>query len=229
MKTKLQVLTVIYHETEDHYRMAINAWKAFPIQCEITAVINKKFEGVEYPDNIHYIENDENCLSKAWNIGLKHIFQKHDIAFVSGLDSQSPTYLELMQMVESLEGKPKPGLVSATADGVKEYPVGVPVQHGDGSFSFFAIAKEAFEKVGNFDENFKPAYFEDNDYLERLWQSEYLPLRLPIRYFHVFQGTMKFGKESRTNYPVYMQKNLDYFKSKWHKVPNHLPDDIKFI
>lgn len=229
----MKILTVIYHENENHYNMALRSWGSMPKECEIVAVVNRKIDK-EYPKHVTYIENDENCLSKAWNIGLREIFKTEDIAFVSGLDSECPDLEELQIMVDRLKSNPKMGLISATHIGIGSKPiispVDVPVRHGDGSFSFFAITKECFERVGNFDERFKPAYFEDNDYLERLWTKGYKPLRLEsVQYFHLVQGTLKYGKESQENYPKYMQKNLELFKSIHGKIPDHLPEDIKFI
>lgn len=222
----MKALTVIYHETREHFNLALKAWASFPKEVKILAVINQKYD-IEYPKNIEYIANDENCLAKAWNIGLREIFKTEDYAIVSGLDSISPQLDQLEEMVKMLKENPKYGLVSAIPmdmyNGVEK------VQHGDGSFSFFIISKEAFEKVGDFDERFKPAYFEDNDYLERLWKAGYTPHRaLSVIYYHMFQGTIKYGTEIKRKYPVYMQKNLELFRSIYGKTPEHLPKDIKF-
>ena len=209
--------------------MALKAWASFPEDSEIVAVVNRKLEGVEYPDHIHYIENDENCLAKAWNIGLRHLFDNgHKEVFVSGLDSLCPDSSELDRVLGH-DGLGV-GIIGFRAEGMPiiggDYQ---PIQHGDGSFSFFLISKDCFNFVGRFDQRYKPAYFEDNDYLERLWDSGYKPLRNNGgSYFHIFQGTMKHGTDSKRNYPDYMQKNLELFVEDYGKVPDHLPSDIKF-
>lgn len=226
---KYAILTVIYHETPAHFNMALRTWKSFPEDAEIIAVINKRLDGVEYPDFITYLENDENCLARAWNMGLKYLFNKgYENVFVSGLDSESPNVDDLDVLAGAATDD---GFSAATPLGMQSLGVAnqLPVKHGDGSFSFFCINKDCFELVGDFDEGFKPAYFEDNDYLERMWQEGLRPVRRQdVQYFHIFQGTVKNGEDIKREYPVFMQKNLEYFREKWGFTPPHLPSDIKF-
>lgn len=225
-------LTVVYHETPAHFNMAKKAWGSID-NTKTVAVINKALKYHNYPQGIKYIQNRENNLSMAWNRGLKSIFTTCDYAVVMGLDSIAPEPEQVQELIEALENNPNLGLVSAT--GVAGYvfrltqPSWTPVKHGDGSFSFFVISKEAFQKVGEFDTNFSPAYFEDNDYLERLWEAGYTPMRAEhISYYHVFQGTIKRGDGISKKYADFMNKNLNYFRQKWGKTPDHLPPDIRF-
>lgn len=226
------VLTVIYHESDEHYNMAKQAWKSFPEDSEIMAVVNRKMDK-EYPSNIKYLYNTENCLSKAWNMGLRDLFKRHDYVVVSGLDSIAPVESEINQMITYLQTNPKIGLVSATPRGSYERIHSLArtfdVEHGDGSFSFFILSKEAFETVGKFDENFKPAYFEDDDYLVRLRNAGYTPKRLQhVQYFHVRQGTVKHGNDIQKAYTDFMARNLEYYRKKWGHTPPHLPPNIEF-
>lgn len=221
------ILTVIYNETATHYSVTSNALSYMLLPgIETYAVVNKRYEKGKYPEKITYIENDENCLAKAWNLGLREIFKNHDFAVVTGNDSILPTKTQLDSMIECLGKNPLYGIVSAIPKGM----VGgdKPIKHGDGSFSLFAISKKTFEDVGGFDEDFKPAYFEDNDYLERLWQKGYTPRQLDIVYYHIFQATMKYGDEIKRSYGEYMNKNLELFRKKYGKTPDHLPSDIHF-
>lgn len=226
------VLTVIYHESDEHLTMAIRAWECFEgYTPEIVGVVNKKLYSAHYPSYVTYIENDENCLASAWNKGLTELFKRHDYVVVSGLDSMvRPEILESLEVL--VEQHPDAGLWSITPEAMAGGTVEdttVPIRHGDGSFSFFIISKKLFGKVGGFDERYKPAYFEDNDYLERCWQAGYTPVRHQyLTYYHIFQGTMKYGHDSFKNYPIYMQDNLELFKSTYGKVPDHLPSDITF-
>ena len=222
----LPVLTVIYHENIQHFNMALKAWKSFP-KSEKYAVINRKLEDVLYPDNIIYLENDENCLARAWNIGLKNIFEKHDVAIVSGLDSEAPTRFHIRNMIMLAKSDPTIGIVSANC--TNHLRGEVPIEHGDGSFSFFVITRKAFQKIGDFNERYKPAYFEDNDYLERAWEAGYKPIKmLDAKYFHIFQGSMKYGPEAKRKYSEFMNRNLEIFKKEYGKVPDHLPPNIRF-
>lgn len=230
--TELAFLTVIYHETDAHVQMARSMLSSLPEGIYKHALVNKikdtstldPFDSVEY--------NDENCLAKAWNKGLTYLFNKgYKRVLVTGMDQIVDDKLveDLYRFVNTY---PEAGFWSATASNDlvnrKDKLASTPVEHGDSSFSCFIIDKETFGNL-QFDENFTPAYFEDNDYLEQLRLAKYTPLRaININYFHVVQGTIKYGTEIQKEYPIFMQKNLDYFKKKWGKVPSHLPSDISF-
>lgn len=60
-----------------------------------------------------------------------------------------------------------------------------------GKYSFFSLSRNCIEKVGLFDENIYPTYFEDDDYDRRI-----LPHNLSINYvgidaLHIHEGTSK--------------------------------------
>lgn len=230
------VLTVIYHESDEHVVLAKNTMGSMPKDIEKVAIVNKLHDKSILKLFSTHTQNSENCLARAWNIGLEMLFLKYDYVLVMGLDHlvNTNTISDLMSFAKKYPGA---GLWSATATNEfnefsqEEFNIDQKalVKHGDGSFSFFIIHKDAFKKVGKFDEEFRPAYFEDNDYLERLWKSGYQPLRATnIKFYHLFQGTVNHGNEIKQQYPIFMQKNLELFKKKWGKVPDHLPLDIKF-
>lgn len=229
--TSLPILTVVYHETLEHFNMGVHCWNSMTPHA-ITAVVNRRYLKGKYPTDIKYIDNFENCLAGAWNIGLRELFKENDYVCVANLDLMAPSALMLQKLVGLLQNNPEYGVIAPTPRGFGE-PMHqrtddklVDVTHGDGSFSCFIISKKAFEDVGEFDTNFKPAYFEDNDYLERLWAKGYKPKRSPsITYTHLGQGTVKYGQQVRTAYPAFMHKNFEYYKSKWGKVPDHLSED----
>lgn len=224
------ILSVIYHEGEEHYNMFKKAIHSFPENVEQLLVVNRLLENKDY--NLeNTILNDENCLAKAWNIGLKKLFKDYGYVVVSGLDSISPSAEDIEEMISILKAHPEYGIISATPTKMHntEEQGLIGMKHGDGSFSFYVISRETYEKVGDFDENYKPAYFEDNDYIERLYTSGFEPKRHSgVVYHHVMQGTVKFAPELSQKYPEFMQKNLDYFRKKFNKVPDHLPHDIVF-
>lgn len=230
------VLTVVYFERDIQAKMAYQTWnglKDFYIQVvenrndSDLLYVRNTIDGEELINDI--IINDENCLARGWNKGLKKLFKDYKYVIVSGLDSVPPSKKHLEFMRDKLEKYPQLGLVSAKPEDIKAVSPESEVQHGDGSFSFFMISKKCFEDIGDFDENFKPAYFEDNDYLERIWEKGYNPLRLNcVEYTHVFQGSVTFGEDAARNYSKFMQKNLNYFRKKWGFTPPHLPENAKF-
>lgn len=221
------ILTVLFNDSQELYDMSIRAFDCFPKEIELFSVVNKRLENKEYPKFVKYIDNDENCLARAWNIGLKELFKRYNYVIVSGLDSMSPPLNLLEELVDTLKDHPEYGLTAGVALGrqIESYEI----KHGDGSFSFYCISKECYEKVGSFNEDYKPAYFEDDDYLERLWEKGYKPTKNEhVIYWHMSQGTVKHSLELKKKYAEFMNKNLALFKKTYGKVPDHLPKDIKF-
>lgn len=88
---------------------------------------------------------------------------------------------------------------------------------GEKMFSVFVISRKTYTLVGQFDEKFYPAYFEDNDYSVRMKRagvkSQVHPLFNPV----IFRNSMTSHKDPGTN-SGYM-KNREYYISKWGGLP----------
>lgn len=231
---KTAVLTVIYAKNDTIKTMVKQSLGSVPSMYHLLAVVNSNDINVpleQLCDEV--LKNDENCLAKAWNLGLHHLFDNgYDNVLIINQDVLIKTAM-IERMEEYIE---EYGIVSArpvakVMDYVTEYTNREVrnIKHGDQSFSCFMISKEAFEHIGDFDEEFKPAYFEDNDYLERAWKLHYNPQQLLHTVcYHNPQTTVKTDRELAEAYPTFMQKNLERFKEKWGKVPDHLPSNISF-
>jgi hypothetical protein len=83
-------------------------------------------------------------------------------------------------------------------------------------FSCFLVAADFFKYVGNFDENFAPAYFEDTDMHARLALAGLKAFRYGgARFFHFGSGTIKSDRELvKKNTSTLLQCQL-YFLEKW--------------
>ena len=86
-------------------------------------------------------------------------------------------------------------------------------------FSAFGIDRDAVRKVGFFDENFVPAYFEDNDYDYRCRLAEVPFCGLPAGMSHAVSSTLRSSTElqERNNYSFPL--NREYFRQKWGGSP----------
>jgi GT2 family glycosyltransferase len=242
MSKDYAILTVAYLTSKEHKNMAIKSYETMPDDIQRLAIVNNndaKLALMDYNDG--YIENDENCLAKAWNTGLELLFKTYDYVLVSNLDVMFTGNLDVklregFDQMARHEGEDVTGIIAATytKDVMSMHtPListsYIPVKHGDGSFSCYMISKKMFEDVGYFDENFKPAYFEDDDYLERAKAQGYMPMRREdASFWHYGQGTVQNDKELSKEYATFMQKNLEYYKKKHKGVPDHLPTDIRF-
>jgi GT2 family glycosyltransferase len=104
---------------------------------------------------------------------------------------------------------------------VKEAPKHSMVLPKGGSWSLFSIHENAVKEVGYFDENFYPAYFEDNDYHHRLKLKNMSPhIENSLEFKHFGSATLKgFSKERTKQHHREFKANRDYFKKKWGYVP----------
>ena len=90
------------------------------------------------------------------------------------------------------------------------------------NFSGYMISKAAYEKIGKFDEEFKPAYFEDNDYHRRINLAGMKAICLPTAMFYHYGSRTQM--EALGNGEVVVpspafEKNREYYKTKWGGVP----------
>ena len=87
-------------------------------------------------------------------------------------------------------------------------------------FSFFLLPSKTWEVVGRFDENFRPAYFEDNDYHARLVLSGLRAVntsRAP--FYHFGSGTQNADPKKAAVPAAIFDANRDYFVAKWGRPP----------
>lgn len=81
----------------------------------------------------------------------------------------------------------------------------------------FILSVDAYKKIGKFDENFFPAYFEDNDYFRRM-----MLLNIPIVMNAmlnpiIYRNSMTILKTPELNNGF--EKNRQYYISKWGGQP----------
>lgn len=161
------------------------------------------------------IPNWENNIgvSKGWNAGLlRALNHGADITIISNDDvSLHPgTIRKLSQNIDRFD------IISGTnrrdiaeVDGFDEHP----------DFSLFAVKTRSFvNKFGFFDENFSPAYFEDNDMARRVLVSGGSYGRmLNAGMYHVGSVTQNMDGPVVTS--SMFETNRDYYIRKWGGQP----------
>ena len=111
----------------------------------------------------------------------------------------------------------------------KNYEIVNEAEHPD--FSAFMISKEAYEKVGDFDEAFIPCYWEDNDYHTRITKSGLKALVIPSAiYYHYGSRTQveALGGGRTVSTHETFNNNRAYFITKWGGLPNEERFDLPF-
>jgi len=104
------------------------------------------------------------------------------------------------------------------------------IQHHDlvlmGGYHAFGIRRSALRRIGWFDENFHPAYCEDNDYTWRAQQAGLKITQVPSPR-HIGSVTIQRDRASRERNDVTFVENVSYYHAKWgghmhaevHKTP----------
>jgi len=138
------------------------------------------------------VQNDKNVgVGASWNQLCKKIFEKNDYALILNDD----IYLgKKQEQIISLIEKKKNGFIRATPD-----------------WCAFLISKEVYEKVGEFDECFFPAYYEDKSYEYRMKIKGVIALKHPELNPVVYKSSQTIEKDpeifeaSKKNKKIYIE------------------------
>lgn len=165
--------------------------------------------------------------SKGWNQGFDRalklkadyilivnddiLFSSHTInALVEEFEKQ-PDDVVLLSAVNVAGSCPTPESVFTFERQVSNY-----AEHPD--FSCFMVKPDFQDKIGRFDENFWPAYFEDNDTHRRIVVLGYKALCTSgAAYYHV--GSVSSVKDTTGVIQQRFDLNKQYFIDKWGGMP----------
>ena len=108
-----------------------------------------------------------------------------------------------------------------TADAIEEYIDANPNDFylGLGTWCLFVIPLTTWEKVGKFDEQFFPAYFEDNDYCLRMRNDGLKRDMSPFFNPEVFRNSQTIAKDPTLN--GNFDRNRQLFMDKWGGSPGN--------
>lgn len=168
-------------------------------------------------DKIQYKRNDEiwSC-AKSWNYGINEAFKEGN-DYVMVINNDVLLHPEAIDtLIERFE-KEKEFSPSASSDLIDSPLVMISCMNIRGElldssqiftydknskkdcresehpdFSAFMINKKCWDKVGEFDEEFSPCYFEDNSYHYRIKLNKMLAICLPTSVFYHFGSKTQF-------------------------------------
>lgn len=138
------------------------------------------------------IENENNVgVGASWNQLCKKIFEENDYALILNDD----IYLgKKQEQIISLIKKKKNGFIRATPD-----------------WCAFLISKSVYERVGDFDECFYPAYYEDKSYEYRMKLKSIAAIKHPDLNPVVYKSSQTIEKDpsifeaSKKNKKLYVE------------------------
>lgn len=155
------------------------------------------------PDKISIMKRKpQNNLGVAgsWNLGLRKIFQEKENEYAIVMNDD----IEFMEKLDN---------ILSTVESNPEYGVYLSQEN----WAFFVIRRETFIEVGEFDEEFYPGYFEDDDYEYRLFLAKKRIYRIEAKINHV-------GSESIRRFPSLNSQflnNQGRYVEKWGGLPRN--------
>ncbi len=168
-------------------------------------------------------------LSKAWNNGIREaiadgceyiIVSNDDVLFAPFSIDEMVKQTSSALANYKLDGSAKEPVLFAPLDVGETFDDPLEIIWSKKStefefreqelFSCFMITPRTIELVGTFDENFDPAWHEDNDYHLRLCELGYTEQKFKIPYIH--RGNTSTKKLTR---PLNSMKGQQYYVRKW--------------
>lgn len=158
-----------------------------------------------YYNRVHLIIRRENILSGAWNDIMA--YANSDYVIIAN-DDVFPHYNSIQALVQAAIDRPDVAMWNGSG-------------HSGNSYSFYLLRQWAYAHVGPFDENFRPAYFEDNDFDWRLKCAGLIREEVPAATFeHIGSATMRGMKDERlVKHHKSFADNKRYYRRKWGGVP----------
>lgn len=189
----------------------------------------------EEHDWIIYQRNDENLgCSKSWNFGIRKGFWELGADYVMIVNNDILLHENTIDRLVERFQKGDEDLVMATALNIRgecNFPEEIFLKNDKEKevvpeseapdFSCFMVNRKLLEEVGEFDEGFSPAYFEDNDMHYRIKLAGLRAICYPPAiYYHYGSGT-----QNDARYPMGLvegykfERNRMYFVNKWGGPP----------
>jgi hypothetical protein len=160
----------------------------------------KRLEKSDLPkDKIKIIE----CrwsVAQSWNFFIK----QYDEHLIISNDDIELLPQSIETLINEVDSNPETLMFSSGQNNVN-------------AFSFFLIRKKLIELVGQFDEHFRPAYFEDCDFHRRMEINNIKRLNVQnLQLIHHHSATAKsYNSEERKRFQKDFMRNMMYYIKKW--------------
>jgi GT2 family glycosyltransferase len=177
-----------------------------------------------------YQRNEERwCVAKSWNYGMKYAFDNgYDFCLILNNDTIL-NHKCIDAIVDRFEvakyNQEKILLISGLHKLILDKPREI-IDYVDNStsvvesectdYALFMVGREYYEKIGMFDENFKPAYFEDADSVYRIKIAGYRRIHSPkALFYHYGSRTQNEALGTKIVPSAQFEINRKYYIRKW--------------
>lgn len=175
------------------------------------------YKNTFYGRHIYIVDNGNQQINKIFQ-GLKIMVQKKNIGVAASWNLMckcafNAGYTHILILNDDV-------VSLKYADKLEDYvdDVNAGLYIGYKNWSMFILSYETFKTVGEFDENFLGAYFEDNDYLYRCKQAGIIIEETELMNPEVYNQSMSIKKDPSLN--ENFEKNKEYYIKKWGGVPS---------
>lgn len=121
--------------------------------------------------------------------------------------------------VMSSDWHPRPGELARLASRLESPFIGLKCDPTQNAYSAIVFTPEIIRMAGLMDENFYPAYYEDNDYNYRLSLASITLELFELKYDHKVSSTLHSKPEYLSKNTETFQRNFDYYVRKWGGPP----------
>jgi hypothetical protein len=171
---------------------------------------------------VQVVHDRERSVAGAWNRGI-------ELAAEAGLDPYLITAVDVAAgtgMIDALlhfgERRPDVPVWSSTASAKLAGAAEESLCRCD--FSCFMLRRSTIARHGWFDREYRPAYFEDNDYGTRVVLSGLEPRQvLAARHLHEGSATIKVDPEMAAHVRHWFGHNQERFRAKWGTLSDDYP------
>lgn len=230
MAKRILVVVLTYNFLKLTQRM-IDSIRSFH-NYDILVIDNKSTDGT-----VEWLKKQKvECVSKplsvpqAWNLGMKEAYNRgYDYCLLCNNDILlSPSYIDaVVEVAERRKAYAVTGNViekgtispSRFAEEIRSIEKSIDTMVA-GDYSALLISRGCVEKVGKFNESFKPRYQSDEDHLLRLRLAGQSVIKsYATTFYHLLGAVVKASPQATTQHEKEWAKNVELFKKLWHVDP----------
>lgn len=174
---------------------------------------------------IHF--NPQHSVARAWNAALKYLFSLEGSKFVERVlvcNSDVVLRPDTWRLLESEQADFVTGVGNADPESIRSHtPPNPDAKRPHPDFSCFMISRWCYAQVGEFDECFVPAFYEDNAYHVRMHRAGVRAYSIDLPFLHVGGGSQTIKRapeDQQEQLSKAAQRNRDLFVSMYGCEPS---------